>query len=284
MLTESMLEDAASKFGTAERCTPYLSPPTSVQTNRGTALTAAEQRSPVPLAASITDEADYREVVIDLVSAEAPVRFTPVVTATQVASEVGASRPPLPAPAPRPATVGHPPLVDDEYARMIGHQGEHFAFQVLSARLTGFDQTCWKSTSRFLANLPGGDDTLGYDFRFLDIDGRLSGQPGADCFIEVKSNARQARSRFSLSNNEWQLACDCHESSNRRFVIVRVAHIADAPTLVAIIVDPVRSLKGGHLALTPKDGWWVDHDPELHHPPALFEVGNKAAQPSGPQR
>ena len=67
---------------------------------------------------------------------------------------------------------------NDEYARQIGHAGEVYAYRVFEQLLPGFDADCWVSSSRALLGLDGGDDTLGYDFRYVDVDGVLSSKPG----------------------------------------------------------------------------------------------------------
>lgn len=281
-LTESMLDEAASRLGASKLIAPYLAPAGSGDNGLGSPLTAAVPSLEL-VGAPITNDAGDLEEVIDLEAARDRVRSAPVVIepGAQIAGGAGLP-PPLPGPAPRPGPVRSGARGDEEYARMIGHYGEHFAFRALSAMLPGFDESCWKSSSRSLAGLPGGDDTLGYDFRYIDIDGTLSGQPGAECYIEVKANARGARARFSLSNNEWQLAVACHSSPDRRFVVVRVAGIADAPAVVAIIVDPVQAVREGQLALTPKDGWWVDHDP-ASHPPVLVHARGDDGRPGQPR-
>ena len=153
----------------------------------------------------------------------------------------------------RPSTAA-----SDDCARQIGHLGEMFAFRALSAKLDGFDEACWKSSSRGLLGFAGGDDTLGYDFHYIDVTGALCGRPGAECFIEVKANARAMRPRCSVSRNEWNLATACHASATQAFVIVRVAGIVEEPRVAAIIVDPVQFVSDGAMAISPKDGWWLD--------------------------
>ncbi len=146
----------------------------------------------------------------------------------------------------------------DEYTRQIGHLGEMFAFRVLAAKLPGFDGACWKSSSRGRLDLAGGDDTLGYDFQYIDITGALCGRPGAECFIEVKANARAMRPRCSVSRNEWNLAEKCHATATQVFVILRVAEIAGDGVIAAIIVDPVQFVNDGAMSLSPREGWWLD--------------------------
>lgn len=255
-VTETMLDEAASRLGMTKLIAPFS--PASA--------TTASPPSPVVIHARMTadgqsgegvaEEAADVEEAIDLEAARERVRRAPAVL-----DEAGVGVVAEPPPAFARPWVGRPVVRgDEEYARQIGHLGEHFAFRALSGTLPGFDESCWKSSSRSLAGLAGGDDTLGYDFHYVDMTGEFSGEPGAECFIEVKSNARRARSRFTLSNNEWKLALQCHDSVGRRFIIVRVAGIADSPTVAAVIVDPVRAVRSGELVLTPKDGWWVDHE------------------------
>ncbi|MDP2314352.1 MAG: DUF3883 domain-containing protein [Pseudomonadota bacterium] len=172
---------------------------------------------------------------------------------------------PSAAPAGRPSAPGEGRVrsrpqssSSDDYAREIGHLGEVFAFRALAATLPGFDETCWKSSSRGFLGFAGGDDTLGYDFRYVDTAGALCGRAGAECLIEVKANAGRMKERFSVSRNEWNLAVECHGSTTRMFVIVRVEGIATVPAVAAVIADPVQFVEEGGLLLSPKDGWWVD--------------------------
>ena len=154
-----------------------------------------------------------------------------------------------------PSTGSHG---NEAYAREIGHHGEWFAFRVLQARLPDFNEACWVSSSRELLGLAAGDDTLGYDFVYVDQSGQLGGRPGATCFIEVKANAGAMRQRFSVSSNEWRLATECSHSEDRVFVILRVHDVAGQPQVGAILLDPVGMVATGGLRLAPRDGWWVD--------------------------
>ncbi|MFZ5480599.1 MAG: sacsin N-terminal ATP-binding-like domain-containing protein [Myxococcota bacterium] len=264
-ITEAMLDEAASRLGAARLIAPFVRPDAGAVRPSQPGFHAL-----APSEAEFGDElADGDgEDGIDLDAARERVRSAPALLEFDAIPGVDTAPPRSPS---RPSGGGprggaRPPGSrahghgDDEYARQIGHLGEHFAYRALCATLPGFDESCWKSSSRALAGLPGGDDTLGFDFHYVDVSGQLSGEPGAECFIEVKSNARRARSRFTLSNNEWKLAQQCHGSANRRFVILRVAGIADSPEVAAVIVDPVRAVQAGELMLTPKDGWWVDHE------------------------
>lgn len=249
-ITELMLDEAASRLGAAKLIAPFLRPEGASVLRTSPALVL------VPVDGGDGDaSADDAEEPIDLDAARELVRLAPAVLDGQL-NGVGAPSRTIPAStvSTRRGTHG-----DEDYARQIGHFGEHFAFRALSAMLRGFDESCWKSSSRSLAGLPGGDDTLGFDFHYVDVDGTLTGERGAECFIEVKANARRARPRFTLSNNEWKLAQRCHGTTTQRFIILRVAGIGDAPEVAAIIVDPVRAVGAGELVLTPKDGWWVDH-------------------------
>lgn len=148
--------------------------------------------------------------------------------------------------------------MNEQYAREIGHRGEVFAFRTLKDLLPGFDESCWVSTSRSLMGLTGGDDTLGYDFRYLDVSGKLCGNPGVECLIDVKSNAGSMRERFTISPHEWRLAEECHHGGDRVYVILRVFNVATDPGFGERLIDPVQRVEEGTLSLTPKDGWWAD--------------------------
>ena len=71
-----------------------------------------------------------------------------------------------------------------------GLLGEAFAYEVLRKQLPEFDASNWVSSNRQRYGLEAeGDDNLGYDFQYRDIDGKLTGRETAPlCFIEVKSN------------------------------------------------------------------------------------------------
>lgn len=136
--------------------------------------------------------------------------------------------------------------------------GELFAFRALAALLPDFDASCWVSTSRERLGLAPGDDTLGYDFRYVDTTGELSGRPGADCLIDVKTNGQAMKPRFAMSQHEWQLAEACHRGSSQVFIILRVFDVVSEPKLGVRLVDPYRLVSEGSLAIGPRDGWWVD--------------------------
>jgi hypothetical protein len=257
-ITESMLADADSQFGVARLVAPFLQDrgqelPGASDLPRGS---GSERRAtePEPGGEGETEEP------IDLDAAQERVRSAPASLGHGAVRGGGTFLPGATGRSPAPGPARYRDSVDDEYSRRVGHLGEHFAFRALSKALPGFDASCWKSSSRVLAGLPAGDDSLGYDFRYIDTSGALSGEPGAECLIEVKANAREPQPRFAMSNNEWRLAEACHQSQNRRFIVVRVAGIADAPEVVAVIVDPVRAREAGELSLRPKNGWWVEHD------------------------
>lgn len=145
----------------------------------------------------------------------------------------------------------------EDYVREIGHLGEVFAFRALAAQLPGFNEDCWVSSSRAWMDLPGGDDALGYDFRYVDTTGALSGRPGVVCYIDVKANGGALKDRFAISSNEWRLAERCSGSEAEVFILLRVWGIASEPRLGPVHVDPVALTRTGLLTLSPKDGWWA---------------------------
>lgn len=251
---EEAVADATARLGLGPLLAPYLPP-------IRTPLTPVAAHLSVLTGSDDADDADGQEIEPDL---------------RQIELEAALDRlqhAPTPLALPRPSRAAPPSqgfagdrsrsprassAASDEYARQIGHLGEMFAFRALAAKLDGFDEACWKSSSRALLGFAGGDDTLGYDFHYIDVTGALCGRSGAECFIEVKANARAMRPRCSVSRNEWNLATACHASTTQVFVIVRVAGIAAEATVAAIIVDPVQFVSDGAMALSPKDGWWLD--------------------------
>jgi hypothetical protein len=53
----------------------------------------------------------------------------------------------------------------------------------------GFDESAWQSQNRSEYLGDGlGNDSLGYDFCFKDVSGRLTGHAGTVCMLEVKSS------------------------------------------------------------------------------------------------
>lgn len=252
---EEAVADATARLGLGPLLAPY-GPPIRISP-----VAPPTAHPGVPTSSDDADEGDGQEIEPELGQIDLDAALDRLQRAPTPLALPGPSR----APPPRSRFEGtrsrspHPSsAASDEYARQIGHLGEMFAFRALAAKLDGFDEGCWKSSSRALLGFAGGDDTLGYDFHYIDVTGALCGRPGAECFIEVKANARAMRPRCAVSRNEWNLATACHASTTQVFVIVRVAGIAEDATVAAIIVDPVQFVTDGAMSLSPKDGWWLD--------------------------
>lgn len=127
-------------------------------------------------------------------------------------------------------------------------------YELLKARaVPGFDETAWQSENRVEYLGEGqGNDSLGYDFCFKDESGALTGRVGALCMLEVKSSSGDADGPFQMSENEWTRAVEAHQNSAEEYLIVRVAHVSDSPTLVDIIADPYRLRRENKLRSSPR--------------------------------
>ena len=139
-----------------------------------------------------------------------------------------------------------------------GLLGEAFVYEVLRIQLRGFDSSNWVSSNRRRYGLEAeGDDDLGYDFQYRDVDGKLTGKAeGPLCYIEVKSTSGDGNEPFPISSGEWRLAEECHlGKGDPIYIIVRVAGVRDHPSLVDVIVDPIRLWHDGLLGLDRKDLW-----------------------------
>ncbi len=140
--------------------------------------------------------------------------------------------------------------------RATGIGGELFAFLQLRAWVPGFDEDCWKSTARQRVGVSdSGDDTLGYDFACVDVDGRLSGRPGVRCLIEVKSSRGPAEPSFPMSRNEWSVAATTHGREDEVYVVLRIENVGTSPGVVDLVVDPFGLLRTGSIRLVQKDLW-----------------------------
>lgn len=144
-------------------------------------------------------------------------------------------------------------LPPPEVLALHGDLGEAFVFEQFKASLPGWDQACWFSAARARYNVPGAaSDDDGFDFRYSDVEGRLGGRPGAVCLIEVKASSGDGTGPFPLSVNEWNRAHQAHESTEELYLIIRVAHVCDRPTIVDIIIDPVQLQRERKLRLDAK--------------------------------
>jgi hypothetical protein len=144
--------------------------------------------------------------------------------------------------------------IPDEYLTMLGAVGEQFVYQQLKASFPDFDLTNWKSRGREFFGHGLGDDSLGYDFEYYDVGGKLTGlSTPSRCLIEVKSAAQAFGSSFEMSTNEWEVALQCHEHCDAVYLIIRVAGTSVKPQIVDILLDPVRLHLEGVLDYSSRD-------------------------------
>ena len=151
----------------------------------------------------------------------------------------------------------HPPAPDDGRYREVGHQGEVFAFRQFKEWYPGFDEHCWVSSSRQQLGITGGDDTLGYDFVYDDLQGDLGGVPGARCLIEVKANGGPLSSRFMFTRHEWEVALEANARGDV-YLIARVSHVDSQPRVAAVLPDPVAMIHREELELQVQSYWITD--------------------------
>ena len=137
-----------------------------------------------------------------------------------------------------------------------GLLGEAFVYESFCKTLPDFDVACWVSDSRRKYGIDRkGDDGLGYDFVYTDVDGKLTGitdQP--HCLIEVKSTTSTKNEPFPMTANEWAVAEQCYKGLRKeQYVIVRVLSVKSAPVIADVVVDPVRQWREGKLVLENRD-------------------------------
>jgi hypothetical protein len=139
--------------------------------------------------------------------------------------------------------------------KMLGAVGEHFVFQQMRRLLGDFDLTNWKSRAKEIFGYGEGDDSLGYDFEYYDMQGVLAGNALVPrCLIEVKSTAQDGTDTFEMSTNEWETAIRCHAGGEQAvYVILRVIRTATRPKLLDILVDPIHLHLNGVLDYSSRD-------------------------------
>ena len=132
-----------------------------------------------------------------------------------------------------------------------------FAFRQFKEWYPGFDEQCWVSSSRQQLGISGGDDTLGYDFVYDDLQGALGGVPGARCLIEVKANGGPLSSRFMFTRHEWEVALEANARGDV-YLIARVSHVDSQPRVAVVLPDPVAMIHRGELELQVQSYWITD--------------------------
>jgi hypothetical protein len=174
-----------------------------------------------------------------------------------------ASRAPLP-PAQRrnrgtgQSRSGRRSAQDPIAAAQTGLLGEVFVYELLRSRLPSFGAPNWVSTNRQRYGLTeGGDDGLGYDFRYVDIDGFLTRRPEEpECLIEVKATEGERGGAFPMSESEWQRAVEAHQRSGHEvYIIFCVSSARDNPAIHDVLYDPVKLWHDGQLRFAEKDLW-----------------------------
>ena len=108
-----------------------------------------------------------------------------------------------------------------------------------------------------------GDDSLGYDFSYRDIDNQLAGRLDRPlCYIEVKSSSGDGSEPFQMTINEWEKARECHQASDSVYIIMRVARVRDDPRITDVIIDPFGLYGAGQIAVASRDLWIHVGSPE----------------------
>jgi len=167
--------------------------------------------------------------------------------------------------------VGDPCLAEG-VPEDVGASGEYFVYQYLHGLLPDFVRACWISSLK-LHYFPDAtwpiENDLGADFCYVDRGGRLSGSGRSETvYIEVKSMTQESMTPFRLSINEWNRAMACHESGGKEvYVLAVVLAVTRAPTLAALVVDPVAQVEQGAATCTvselvySQDVLTVQHEP-----------------------
>jgi hypothetical protein len=154
----------------------------------------------------------------------------------------------------RDGNNGKPPRDDTELTGLIG---EAFVYEWLRGQLPGFDERAWVSKNRSRYGLADvGEDDLGYDFCYRDVEGRLQGRMDRPTYyIEVKASAGDGESAFPMSANEWEQARECHGIQDQVYVVIRIADVRSGPRVSDVIYDPFGLYRKGQIALTASDMW-----------------------------
>jgi hypothetical protein len=151
----------------------------------------------------------------------------------------------------------------DQYVRIdletgaLTAAGEAFVYELFRLELSGFDEMAWRSCNRNAYGLEGdGNDSLGYDFSYQDIENRLAGRSDRPlCCIEVKSSSGDGSEPFQITDNEWERARECHQTAGSVYIIVPVAHVRDDPRIADVIIDPFGLYRAGQVGVVMQDMW-----------------------------
>lgn len=140
---------------------------------------------------------------------------------------------------------------------LAGLLGEAFVYEQLRITLSGFDEMAWRSCNRNAYGLQGeGDDSLGFDFIYRDIENQLAGRGDCPlCCIEVKATSGNGSEAFPMSANEWEKARECHQSTDSVYMILRVEHVREDPRISDMIIDAFGLYGEGHVGIVSRDMW-----------------------------
>ena len=159
---------------------------------------------------------------------------------------------------PRVARIGRTPVHLDDPRSTVGLIGEAAVFLQLSSSLPDFDQGCWVSENAAAFGCAmTGDSRVGYDFEYVDTEGRLGDMPGRRLLIEVKATVDLEMHQLFVSANEWDVARRCHAPGgldDPLYVIVCVAGaMSEHARIVDVIADPVACERAGTLRVDRED-------------------------------
>lgn len=151
---------------------------------------------------------------------------------------------------------------ESEAVLLSGALGEKFIYELFSKELPGFGWRNWVSDIKYHfapgAARDGAADKQYYpcDFVYYDQEGRLCGQPGTMCLLEVKATTGKGAAPFLISGNEWRAAQELEGAGGRNdpegpqvYMIVRVERVTTRPRVFSILVDPSAMWRRGLLTV-----------------------------------
>ena len=139
---------------------------------------------------------------------------------------------------------------------LVGLLGESFIYEQFQVGdYPDFSPACWVSENRgkYLGGRAEAEES-GYDFKYRDIKGTLTGRSGAPlCLIEVKASSGDGSQPFPMTLREWETAQDCHGSADTVYIVIRVRNVLQRPEIHDVIIDPVMHYEKGTLRVDNKD-------------------------------
>ena len=105
-------------------------------------------------------------------------------------------------------------------------------------------------------DLGEGDNTLGFDFEYIDTTGAL-GDPGLHYMFEIKGQSAEWKRVLFMSSNEYNCCVRAHkERERKRYVVVVVCLHPEPARIMFWLEDPEMMRMEGHLEMRP-DGYTV---------------------------